>query len=71
MGYFSVPFNSRFLNKQDSKVSASFFLLTNSKSEDSIGHLKCKVTCRSFHVNMQVLNPHAIEELKESLFLTI
>lgn len=48
-----------------------FFLLTDSKSEESVGHLKCKVTYRSFHVTMLVLNPHVTEEFKEGFFLKI
>ena len=60
-----------FLNKQDSKVNASSFLLTDSKSEDSVGHLKCKITGRSSHVTMCFLSRHVIEDFKEGFFLTM
>lgn len=66
MGAVSLCFSTPdVVNKQDSKVSASFSLLINSKSVDSAGHLKCKITCRSFHVTLHFLSWHVIEDFKE------
>lgn len=59
------------VNKQDSKVSARFSLLINSKSVDSAGHLKCKITCRSFNVTLHFLSWHVIEDFKEGFFQSI